>query len=95
MNDWNARELKGHNILAVERFHDDTRWMIEFTIEKPCIYGESDDEARLYLTEGGYQAALDSQQRQEITIHRCARVIEGHVLDIKPDKRRHVKNNNR
>ena len=30
MRDISARELKGHNILAVERFQDSTRWMIEF-----------------------------------------------------------------
>ena len=28
MMDISARELKGHNILAVERFWDNTRWMI-------------------------------------------------------------------
>ncbi|MFR8500733.1 DUF5720 family protein, partial [Acidaminococcus intestini] len=27
MRDISARELKGHNILAVERFWDNTRWM--------------------------------------------------------------------
>ena len=31
MRDISARELKGHNILAVERFQDSTRWMIEFS----------------------------------------------------------------
>ncbi len=30
MKDIAARELKGHNILAVERFWDSTFWMIEF-----------------------------------------------------------------
>ena len=70
MKDISARELKGHNILAVERFWDNTRWMIEF------------------LTEDGYQAALQSQQRREIKIKRCARVIEGHVLDVKKKRRK-------
>ena len=60
MRDISARELKGHNILAV----------------------------RLFLTEDGYQAALLSQQHREIKIKRYARVIEGHILDFKPDKRR-------
>ena len=36
---------------------------------------------RLFLTEDGYQAALQSQQRREIKIKRYARVIEGHILD--------------
>ena len=32
MRDISARELKGHNILAVERFQDNTRRMIEFSV---------------------------------------------------------------
>src|SRR5699024_9673512 len=38
MRDISARELKGHNILAVERFQDSTRWMIEFSVQRPCSY---------------------------------------------------------
>ena len=34
------------------------------------------------------QAALLSQKRREIKIKRYARIIEGHILDFKPDKRR-------
>ena len=41
---------------------------------------------RLFLTEDGYQAALQSQQCREIKIKRYARVIEGHILDFKPGK---------
>ena len=88
MRDIAARELKGHNILAVERFQDNTRWMIEFSVLRSCAYGSPGDEMRLFLTEDGYQAALLSQQRREIKIKRYARIIEGHILDFKPDKRR-------
>ena len=35
MRDISARELKGHNILAVERYWDNTRWMIEFSVLRP------------------------------------------------------------
>ena len=76
MRDISARELKGHNILAVERFQDNTRWMIEFSVQRPCSYGSTGDEMRLFLTEDGYQAALHSQKRREIKIKRYARVIE-------------------
>ena len=58
MRDISARELKGHNILAVERFQDNTRRMIEFSVLRPCSYGSPGDEMRLFLTEDGYQAAL-------------------------------------
>ena len=36
MRDISARELKGHNSLAVERFQDSTRWMVEFMVRKPA-----------------------------------------------------------
>ena len=41
MRDISARELKGHNILAVERFQDNTRWMIEFSVQRPSFYGKN------------------------------------------------------
>ncbi len=53
MRDISARELKGHNILAVERFEDSTRWMIEFVVLHPCsAYGSTGDEMRLFLARG-------------------------------------------
>ena len=89
MRDISARELKGHNILAVERFRDNTRWMIEFSVRQPHTpYGSPGDEMRLFLTEDGYQAALLSQQRREIKIKRHAHVVEGHIIDFKPKKKR-------
>jgi hypothetical protein len=76
MRDISARELKGHNILAVERFWDNTRWMVEFSVLRPSTaYGSPGEEMRLFLTEDGYQAALQSQQRREIKIKRYARVM--------------------
>ena len=89
MRDISARELKGHNILAVERFQDSTRWMVEFAVRKPRTpYGSPGDEVRLFLTEDGYQAALLSQQRREIKIKKCAHVVEGHVLYVKKKRRK-------
>ena len=89
MRDISARELKGHHILAVERFQDETRWMIEFSVRKPnTAYGSPGDEMRLFLTEDGYQAALLSHQRREIKIKKCAHVIEGHVLYVKKKRRK-------
>ncbi len=89
MRDISARELKGHNILAVERFRDNTRWMVEFAVRKPRTpYGSPGDEVRLFLTEDGYQAALLSQQRRDIKIKRHAHVVEGHIIDFKPKKKR-------
>ena len=76
------------SIMAVERFRDNTRWMIEFSVIRPGSYGSPGDEMRLFLTEDSYQAALLSQQRREIKIKKCAHVIEGHVLYVKKKRRK-------
>lgn len=87
MQDICARELKGHNILALERFQDNTKCMIEFVVRKNhTSYGRPGDEMRLFLDEEGYQKALASQQRQEIKIMRYAYVIEGHILHTSKKK---------
>ena len=40
--------------------------MIEFSVLRPSTaYGSPGDEMRLFLTEDGYQSALQSQQRRE------------------------------
>ena len=85
MRDISAKELKGHDILAVERFRTETRWMIEY------IDFRSGDEMRKFLSDTAYQDALENQKRHRIKIKRYARVIEGHILDFKPKKhhRRH------
>jgi len=89
MQDFSARELKGHNILAVERFHDSTRWMIEFTVlTQDTPYGSPGDEVRLFLDDRGYEQALLIQNRRKIKIKRYAHVTEGHIIDFKNRKRR-------
>ena len=59
MRDISARELKGHNILAVERFQDNTSRMIEFSVLRSCAYGSPGDEMRLFLTEDGYGRMIE------------------------------------
>ena len=89
MRDISARELKGHNILAVERFQDDTRWMIEFSVRgSGTAYGSPGDEMRLFLDDDGYQNALASQQHRKIKIKKCAHIIEGHILYVKKKRRK-------
>ena len=73
MMDISARELKGHNILAVERFWDDTRWMIEFSVLRPSTaYGSPGEEMRLFLTEDGYRppckASSVGRSRSSVTL---------------------------
>ena len=51
--------LIGHDLPAVERYHDDTRHMIEFLVFADCSLGKEGQYIRRFLTEQGYAAALD------------------------------------
>ena len=79
---------RGHDLLAVERFRDDTQHMVEFEVLKDdnliALRGET---ARLFLSEPSYQRILRSQERKEIRITYHALVVEGHI--IKPKKKKH------
>ncbi|MSS91832.1 hypothetical protein FYJ45_27555 [Eisenbergiella tayi] len=90
MSDIPIRELKGHDILAVERFRDSTRRMIEFVVRKQGNpYGSPGDEMRLFLSEADYRRALESQNRREIRIKRTAHIIEGHILYDRKKSKKH------
>ncbi len=89
MLDISAKEMKGHDILAVERFLDGTRHMVELEVRADrTVYGSFRDEVRLFLDEAGYQKALASQRQGEIKIRKDAHVIEGHII-LKKNRRRH------
>ena len=90
MSDIPIRELKGHDILAVERFRDSICRMIEFVVLKQSNpYGSSGDEMRLFLSEADYRRALESQNRREIRIKRTAHIIEGHILYDRKKNKKH------
>lgn len=81
MQDHAARELKGHDILAVECFWDGTRHMVEFVVRGDgSVYGAPGDEIRLFLDDAGYGRVLECQKQGELRVKRDAHVIEGHVL---------------
>lgn len=89
MQDISAKEMKGHDILALERFMDSTRHMVEFIVCKGgSDHGLPGNEVRLFLDEAGYKKALESQKQGEIRIKKDAHVIEGHIL-MKKKRRRH------
>lgn len=90
MSDIPIREMKGHDILAVERFRDSTCRMIELVVRKQGNpYGSPGDEMRLFLSEAGYRRALESQNRREIRIKRTAHIIEGHILYDRKKSKKH------
>lgn len=89
MTERDVKELKGHDILDLRRFANDTRHMVEMkflTGDSPV--GARGDEARYFLTDADYAKALAAVKRREIKIRRHADVIEGHILYTKPTKHR-------
>ncbi len=81
--------VTGHDLLAVERFRDNTRHMIEFLVlSGDCPLGEQGQYIRRFLSEDDYAEAQITQRRGDIRIYKHAAVIEGHILPDKPKKRR-------
>ena len=75
-----AEKLKGHDIMALERFDPEVRHMIVFDVlsyDSPV--GDRGDKMRLFLTDAGYQKFLDSQERGEVKLKNHAKVSGGHL----------------
>ena len=68
--------VKGHDLMALERFMDDTRHMIEFDVLSwQAPVGDKGDYIRAFVTEEAYAKALAAQKRGHIKIRRHATVI--------------------
>ena len=80
--------ITGHDLLAVERFQDDTRHMAEFYILADCPLGQAGQYIRRFLNEDGYTAVLNAQRQGHVKVYKHAEVIEGHIIPAKPKKRR-------
>lgn len=70
--------MKGHDIMALERFADDTRHMIVFDV----VSGDSDrgnlgDRMRLFLTDEGYRKLQGEQGKGNVKIRKHAQVFPG------------------
>ena len=80
--------IAGHDLLAVERFRDDTQHMDEFSVLADCPLGRKGQYLRRFLSEGGYAQVLDAQRQGRVCVHKHAAVIEGHIMPLKPKRRR-------
>lgn len=77
--------LAGHDIMALERFADGTQHMITFDVlSHSSPVGNKGERMRMFLTELGYQRALESQSRGECKILKHAKVFRGNIYYDKP-----------
>ena len=75
-----AQKLEGHDIMALERFDPEVTHMVVFDVisgESPI--GDKGKRMRLFLTEAGYQKALENQNKHFIQILNHAKVEQGHL----------------
>lgn len=80
--------ITGHDLLAVERFRDDTRHMAEFSVLADCLLGRKGQRLRRFLSEDGYAQVLNAQRHGRIRVYKHALIIEGHIIPAKSKKRR-------
>ena len=75
-----SEKLKGHDIMALERFDPEVKHMIVFDVlSGDAPVGDKGDKMRLFLTDAGYQKFLDSQERGEVKLKNHAKVSCGHL----------------
>ncbi|MBD5546958.1 MAG: addiction module toxin RelE [Lachnospiraceae bacterium] len=76
-----AEQLKGHDIMALERFDPEVRHMVIFEVlSDGSFVGDKGDRMRLFLTDDGYRKFQDRQEKGEIKIEDHMKVtLEGHL----------------
>lgn len=80
-------EIKGQDIMALERFWEKTKYMIVFDVLSDLSpVGEQGERIRLFLTDDGYKEAIESQNRAEIRILNQATVFKGDIFYERPQK---------
>lgn len=84
-----AQNYKGHDYMDLARFDANTRHMIVFTVlTHDAPVGDKGDKMRLYLSDKGYNKALDSEKKGEIKIYSHAKVRSGHLIYDHKDRER-------
>ena len=82
-----AEKLKGHDIMALERFDPEVKHMIVFDVlSHDSPVGDKGDRMRLFLTEAAYRKFLDSQERGEVKLKNHAKVSGGHLYYDRRDR---------
>jgi len=76
-----AQNYHGHDYMDLQRFAENTRHMIIFDVlthDSPV--GWKGERTRLFLSDKGYEKALDSQAKGQIKILSHAKVRNGDLL---------------
>ena len=82
-----AQNYKGHDYMDLARFDENTQHMIIFhvlTHDSPV--GDKGDKMRLYLSDKGYQKALENTRNGTIRILSHAKVVQGNLRYDRKDQ---------
>ena len=81
-----SKKITGADLMALERFAEDTRHMIVFDVfEWECPVGGKGERIRIFLSDDGYEKAKESEKRGEMKIVRHARICRGDLFFEKPE----------
>jgi len=82
-----GKEITCQDIMALERFTEDTRHMIiSDVLTWDCPVGDQGERVRVFFTDEGYTKALESERRGEMKIVRHARVRRGDISHDAPER---------
>ena len=84
-----AKEYQGHTYMDLARFDEATKHMIIFDVlthDSPV--GWKGERTRLFLSDTGYEKALDSQAKGQIKILSHAKVCQGNLHYDRTDQLR-------
>ena len=82
-----GKKITDQELMALERFAEDTRHMIVFDVLTwDCPVGDKGERVRIFLTDEGYTKALESEGRGEMKIVRHARVRRGDISYDAPER---------
>lgn len=76
-----VQNYKGHDYMDLMRFDENTRHMIIFDVlSHDSPVGFKGDRMRLFLSDQGYQKALENQEKGHIRVLNHAKVIRGDLV---------------
>ena len=82
-----AQNYKGHDYMDLARFDENTRHMIIFhVLTNDSPVGDKGDKMRLYLSDKGYQKALENVRSSNIRILSYAKVVQGNLRYDRKDQ---------